>query len=53
MAEVVISTTRTTPITTANATGSGADSIRMLSGGNIVLNSGVGVTVNSSHNFTM
>ena len=53
MAEIVISTTRTTPITTANATGSGPDSIRMLSGGTIVLNSGVGVTVNSSHNFTM
>jgi len=53
MAEVVISTTRTTPITTANASGSGADSIRMTSTGTIVLNSGVGVTVNSSHNFTM
>lgn len=53
MAEVVISTTRTTPITTANATGSGPDTIRMISTGTIVLNSGVGVTVNSSHNFTM
>ncbi len=53
MADVVISTTRTTPITTANATGSGPDNIRMTSGGTIVLNSGVGVTVNSSHNFTM
>jgi hypothetical protein len=53
MAEVVISTARTTPITTANATGGGPDSIRMTSGGSIALNSGVGVTVNSSHNFTM
>ena len=53
MAEVVISTTRNTPITTANATGSGPDTIRMISTGTIVLNSGVGVTINSSHNFTM
>ena len=53
MAEVVISTARTTPITTANATGSGPDSIRFTTGGSIVMNSGVGVTVNSSHNFTM
>jgi hypothetical protein len=53
MAEVVISTTRTTPITTANATGSGPDSIRFTSTGSITLNSGVAVTVNSSHNFTM
>ena len=53
MAEVVISTARTTPITTANATGSGADSIRMTSGGSITLNSGVAVTVNSSHNLTL
>lgn len=53
MAEVVISTARTTPITTANATGSGPDSIRMTTTGSIVINSGVAVTVNSSHNFTM
>ncbi len=53
MAEVVISTARTTPITTANATGSGPDSIRMQTGGSIALNSGVAVTVNSSHNFVM
>jgi len=53
MAEVVISTARTTPITTANATGSGPDTIRMATGGSITLNSGVGVTVNSSHNFNM
>ncbi|HEY0600696.1 autotransporter outer membrane beta-barrel domain-containing protein [Brevundimonas sp.] len=53
MAEVVISTARTTPITTANATGSGADSIRITSGGTITVNTGVAVKVNSSHNFTM
>jgi len=53
MAEIVISTARTTPITTANATGSGPDSIRITSGGSITVNSGVGVTVNSSHNFVM
>lgn len=49
MAEVVISTARTTPITTANATGSGADSIRVASGGAINVGSGVAVTLNSSH----
>ena len=53
MAEVIISTARTTPITTANATGSGADSIRLQTGGSITINSGVAVTVNSSHNFTV
>lgn len=53
MAEVVISTARTTPITTANATGSGPDSIRMASGGSIAINTGVAVTVNSSHSFDM
>ncbi len=53
MAEVVISTARTTPITTANATSSGPDSIRLQTGGSITINNGVAVTVNSSHNFTM
>src|SRR5690606_31073415 len=53
MAEVVISTSRTTPITTSNATGSGADSIRIASGGSIAVNSGVAVTVNSSHDFKL
>ena len=51
MAEVVISTSRTTPITTANATGSGPDDIRIASGGIINVNAGVAVTVNSSHDF--
>ena len=50
MAEVVISTSRNTPITTGNATGSGADSIRITSAGVISLTSGAGVTVDSSHN---
>ena len=49
LAEVVISTARTTPITTSNATGSGADSIRIASGGAINLSSGVALTLNSSH----
>ncbi|MBU4134876.1 MAG: autotransporter outer membrane beta-barrel domain-containing protein [Alphaproteobacteria bacterium] len=49
MAEVVISTARTTPIVTSNATGSAADSIRIASGGSITLSSGVAVTLDSSH----
>ncbi len=52
-AEVIISSTRDTPITTANATGSGPDSIRLQTGGTITLNNGVAVRVNSSHDFTM
>ena len=53
MAEVVVSTARTTPITTSNATGSGPDAIRIASGGAINLSSGVAVTVDSSHGFDM
>src|SRR5690606_3295612 len=53
MAEVVISTARTTPITTANATGSGPYSIRMQTCSSIALNSGLAVTVHSSHDFVM
>jgi len=53
LAEVVISTARTTPITTANATGTGPDDIRISSGGAITLTSGVAVTVDSSHDFDM
>lgn len=48
-AEVVISTTRTTPIETANATGSAADSIRIASGGAINVATGTAVTVNTNH----
>lgn len=51
MAEVVISTTRTTPITTSNATGSGPDSIHITNGGAVLVSSGAAVTVDSSHNF--
>jgi outer membrane autotransporter protein len=49
LAEVVISTARTTPITTSNATGSAADAIRIASGGSIKLASGAAVTLDSSH----
>lgn len=49
MAEVVISTNRTTPITTLNATGSGPDDIHITTGGMITVNTGAAVTVNSSH----
>ena len=52
-AEVVITTVRTTPITTANATGTGPDDIRIATGGGVTLGSGTAVTVNSNHNFTM
>ena len=48
-AEVVINTARPTPIETANATGSGADSIRIASGGAVNVSSGVAVTVNTNH----
>ncbi|MDP1911836.1 MAG: autotransporter outer membrane beta-barrel domain-containing protein [Brevundimonas sp.] len=54
MAEVVITTVRTTPITTSNATATGtADDIRISGGGGITLASGTAVTVNSDHDFTM
>jgi hypothetical protein len=54
MAEVVITTVRTTPITTSNATETGtADTIRISGSGGISLASGTAVTVNSNHNFTM
>lgn len=48
-AEVVINTSRSTPIETANATGTGADSIRIASGGSVNVTSGVAVTVNTNH----
>jgi hypothetical protein len=53
LAEVVISTARTTPITTANATGSGPDDIRISAGGSIAVLSGAAVTVNSDDDFTL
>lgn len=51
MAEVVISTTRTTPITTGNATGSGPDNVRITTGGLISVSSGTAVTVDSNNTF--
>ena len=53
MAEVVITTTRTTPITTSNATGSGPDDIRLAGVGAINLATGTAVTVDTNHDFTM
>ena len=52
-AEIVISTTRTTPILTSNATGSGADSIRIASGGAMNVLTGNIVTLDSSHSITL
>ncbi|MDQ3125013.1 MAG: autotransporter outer membrane beta-barrel domain-containing protein [Pseudomonadota bacterium] len=53
MAEVVITTTRTTAITTSNATGTGPDDIRLAGGGAIVVAAGTAVSVDSDHDFTM
>lgn len=52
-AEVVISTVRTTPILTSNATGSAADNIRFSGSGGLNLTSGTGVTIDSSHTVTI
>lgn len=49
--DLVIDTNRTTPITTANATGSGAANIFIRNGGSITLTSGTAVTVNSNNTF--
>lgn len=51
-AQVVISTLRTSPISTSNATGTAADSIRFASGGGVNVTSGTAVTIDSSHNVT-
>lgn len=48
-AEVVISTARTTPILTANATGTAPDNIRLANNGSIAVTSGAAVTLNSNH----
>ncbi|KQY93098.1 MULTISPECIES: autotransporter outer membrane beta-barrel domain-containing protein [unclassified Brevundimonas] len=53
MAEVVISTVRTTPIATSNATGTGPDDIRIASGGAVNVASGAAVTIDVSENFTL
>jgi hypothetical protein len=52
-ADVVISSVRTTPILTSNATGTAADNIRFSGGGGINLTSGVGVTVDSNNTLTV
>jgi hypothetical protein len=52
-AEVVISTARTTPILTSNATGSAADNIRLAGGGSIAVTTGTAVTVDSSHSIDL
>jgi hypothetical protein len=52
-AEIVVSTSRTTPIQTSNATGSAADSIRIASGGTINVLTGNLVTLDSSHSVTV
>ena len=52
-AEVVISTARTTPIATSNATGSGPDDIRIASGGAVNVTSGTAVTVDTGKNLTI
>jgi len=52
-AEVVISTVRTTPILTSNATGSAADNIRFSGSGGINLASGTAVTIDSSNTVTI
>ncbi len=53
LAEVVISTSRTTPITTSNATGTGPDNIRIASGGVISLTTGAAVTIDSNNSLVM
>ncbi|QBX37982.1 autotransporter outer membrane beta-barrel domain-containing protein [Brevundimonas sp. S30B] len=52
-AEVVISSARTTPIITSNATGSGPDNIRLANGGSISVTSGAAITVDSNHTVGM
>jgi hypothetical protein len=52
-AEVVVSTTRTTPIQTSNATGSAADNIRFASGGGTNLSSGTAVLIDSNNTLTV
>lgn len=52
-AQVSIDTTRTTPITTSNATGSGPANIFIVNGGMISLTSGTAVTIDSNHTFEL
>jgi hypothetical protein len=48
-AEIVISTARTTPISTSNATGSARDDIRISNTGSIAVTSGAAVTLDSNN----
>ena len=48
-AEVVVSTARTTPIQTSNATGTAADNVRIGNGGSIAVTSGVAMTLDSNN----
>ncbi|MBA4332126.1 MULTISPECIES: autotransporter domain-containing protein [Brevundimonas] len=48
-AEVVVSTARTTPIQTSNATGTAADNVRIASGGSIAVTSGAAMTLDSNN----
>lgn len=50
-AETVINNERTTPISTATANNGAPDSIRIANSGQIRINTGVAVTVNSDHAF--
>ncbi len=52
-AQVVISTSRTTPILTSNATGTAADNIRITSGGGTVVTTGSAVIIDSSNTVVM
>ncbi|MGV9006527.1 MAG: autotransporter outer membrane beta-barrel domain-containing protein [Brevundimonas sp.] len=52
-AEIVISTARTTPIVTSNATGSGPDDVRLTGSAALNLLTGTAITVDSSNNLTL
>ena len=49
MANVVITTTRTTPIRTSTATGTGPDNIEIATNGVIAVNTGAAITVDSNN----
>lgn len=53
VANVVITTTRTTPIRTSTATGTGPDNIEIGQTGVINVTSGAAVTIDSNHNLVM
>ncbi len=51
--ETVISTARTTPISTSTATGTAPDNVRFATGGSIAVTSGAAVTVDSNNSVDM